>query len=87
MLNEARITINEIDKQMIELFIKRIDAVKKVLIYKKENNLPVFDEKRELEIINKNIELLNNEKLIEYYKIFFDGVLTSSKKFQEDNYE
>ncbi|MFI3251567.1 MAG: chorismate mutase [bacterium] len=87
MLNEARLIINEIDQQMIELFIKRMDAVKKVLIYKKENNLNVFDQKRELEIIEKNIKLLNNKELEKYYQIFFEGMLTASKQYQEDNYE
>ncbi len=87
MLNEARIEINEIDKQMIELFIRRMNAVKKVLMYKIENNLDVLDETRELQIIEKNIKLLNNVELEQYYKIFFQGVLTSSKKYQEDNYE
>lgn len=87
MLNEARITINEIDKQMIDLFIKRMEAVKKVLIYKKENNLKVLDEARELELIEKNVMLLNNDELTKYYKIFLEGMLNASKKYQEDNYE
>lgn len=87
MLNEARIIINEIDKQMIELFVKRMEAVKKVLMYKKENNMKVLDEKRELELIEKNIKLLNNKELEEYYKTFLNGMLTASKKYQEDNYE
>lgn len=87
MLNEARIEINEIDKQLVELFVRRMDAVKKVLIYKKQNNLNVLDEKRELELIEKNIKLLNNKDLEEYYKIFLNGMLSASKKYQEDNYE
>ena len=87
LINEARIKINEIDKKMIELFEERIKAVSDVLKYKKEHNLPVFDEKRELELIEKNISLLSNESLKEYYMIFFKGVLESSKKYQGDNYE
>ncbi len=87
MLGDIRDEINNIDKQMIDLFIKRMETVKKVLIYKKENNLPILDEKRELELIEKNILLLNNKELEKYYNIFFNGVLNSSKNFQEDNYE
>lgn len=85
MLNKIREEINIIDSQMTELFIKRMEIVKKVLIYKKENNMNVLDEKRELELINKNIKLLNNKELENYYRIFFEGVLSSSKKYQEDN--
>lgn len=85
MLNDIRVQINKIDEEMINLFIKRMDIVKQVLKYKIENNLPVLDEKREIEIIEKNIKLLDNKELEKYYKIFFEGVLISSKKFQEDN--
>ena len=87
LIDEARVKISEIDKKMIELFEARIKAVKDVLIYKKQHNLPVFDEKREIELIQKNINLLSDESLKEYYMIFFKGVLESSKKYQGDNYE
>ncbi|MFI3329550.1 MAG: chorismate mutase [bacterium] len=85
MLNDIRKEINNIDEQMIKLFIKRMEIVKKVLVYKQENNLPVLDESREVILIKRNIELLNNKELEKYYNIFFSGVLNSSKKFQEDN--
>ena len=87
LLDEARVKINEIDKKMIVLFEERMAAVLDVLKYKKEHNLPVFDENREIELIKKNLELLQNEALKEYYLIFFNGMLEASKKYQGDNYE
>ena len=87
LINDARNKINEIDKKMVELFEERMRAVLDVLKYKKEHNLPVFDELREIELTKKNIELLQDENLKEYYMIFFKGVLESSKKYQGDNYE
>lgn len=86
MLNDIRLEINRIDEEMIALFKKRIEIVAKVLQYKKENNLPVFDEKRETQLIEKNIKLLNNKELEKYYITFFSGVLKSSKDYQGDNY-
>ena len=86
-LDEARKKINDIDKEMARLFEERMKAVLEVLKYKKEHNLPVFDELREIELTKKNIELLQDENLKEYYMIFFKGVLESSKKYQGDNYE
>lgn len=86
-LNEARLKINEIDQKMIVLFKERMSAVLEVLKYKKEHNLPVFDENREIELIKKNLELLQDESLKEYYLIFFSGMLEASKKYQGDNYE
>lgn len=86
-LNAARIKINKIDEKMIELFKERMTAVLEVLKYKKEHKMPVFDENRELELIKKNVDLLNDESLKEYYLIFLNGMLEASKKFQGDNYE
>ena len=87
LIEKARIKINEIDRKMIELFEERMNVVSDVLKYKKEHNLPVFDEVRELELIKRNTSLLQNKELEEYYLIFLKGVLESSKKYQGDNYE
>lgn len=87
LIEKARIKINEIDAKMIELFKERIQAVMQVLEYKKEHNLAVFDEKREIELIAKNIKLLNDSELEKYYLKFFQGVLESSKDYQRDHYE
>lgn len=87
LIDEARVKINEIDKEMVKLFEERMKAVLDVLEYKKQHNLPVFDEKREIELIEKNINLLQDESLKEYYLIFFKGMLEASKKYQGDNYE
>jgi chorismate mutase/prephenate dehydratase len=87
LISEAREKINAIDEQMVKLFEERMAAVLDVLKYKKEHNLAVFDSKREEEIIKKNVEFLKNKELKEYYLEFFSAVLSSSKKYQEDNYE
>ncbi|MDE5715354.1 MAG: chorismate mutase [Anaeroplasmataceae bacterium] len=83
-LEEARKIINEIDEKMLHLFEERMHASKMVAEYKKENGLPVFDGKREQEIISNHLELLKDKKLAMYYLTFFDGVLTSSKDYQKD---
>ena len=86
-LEKARGVINQIDAMMIELFKVRMKAVKVILEYKKENNLEIFDEARELELLNKNLELLNDQELEQYYKTFFKAVLKSSKDYQGSLYE
>ena len=83
-LNNARETINEIDKEMIELFKKRMKAVEDVVAYKIENNLPVLDSKREDSLIEKNLNILNDKSLEKYYLTFIRGVLESSKDYQKD---
>ena len=83
-LEEARLIINEVDEQLIELFKKRMAASKLVAEYKKENNLPITDSNRETALLNKNLSILNDASLEGYYRTFFEGVLKASKNYQED---
>lgn len=83
-LEQARTIINEVDSKMIELFKERMVAAKMVAEYKKENDLPVLDKAREEALINKNIKLLNDKELEQYYLTFLEGILTASKDFQKD---
>lgn len=87
LIDDARTKINEIDKELVRLFEERMKAVSDVLKYKKEHNLEVFDKKREVELIEKNLSLLEDESLKEYYLSFFKALLETSKKYQEDHYE
>jgi len=48
-LDLARESINEIDKEMIELFKKRMKAVEDVVSYKIENGLPVLDSSKDFQ--------------------------------------
>ena len=82
-LDEAREIINEVDNEMIKLFIKRMAAVSMVAEYKIENDIPVLDSIREDEIKERNLETLSNKVLEKYYLTFFEGVLKSSKDYQK----
>ena len=83
-LEEARLIINEVDLEMIELFKKRMKASKMVAEHKKENNLPVLDKAREEALIAKNVNYLNDKELEKYYLTFLEGMLTASKDYQKD---
>lgn len=83
-LEQARLIINEVDSKMIELFKERMNAARMVAEHKKENNLPVLDKSREEALIKKNIELLNDKELEQYYLTFLEGMLTASKDFQKE---
>ena len=83
-LDEARIKINEIDKQLIDLFKQRMELSKEIGLYKYDNNLPILDEARE-ELLKKNdLILLDDKNLEKYYLMFLEGVLNSSKEYQKD---
>ena len=81
-LEESRIKIDEIDTKMRELFEARMEAVRVVAEYKKENAMPIFDEKRENAVIIKNCEKLENSELKHEYVYFLQSLMKSSKLYQ-----
>ncbi len=56
-MDEYRNQINEIDKEIVKLFTERMGVASKIGEYKKENNLPVKDSRRERELLDKVVEL------------------------------
>lgn len=83
-LEIAREIINDVDKEMILLFKKRMEAAKLVAEHKKENNMAILDQKREDLLKEKNLSLLADKDLEQYYLTFLEGVLTASKDYQKD---
>ena len=61
-LSECRKEIDNIDKELVQLFEKRMNVAINVAKYKIENNLPIFNEAREVEVIKKNVDRLNNKE-------------------------
>jgi glycosidase/chorismate mutase len=83
LLKNARLNINDIDRQMAELFEKRMKAVEDVITYKLNNNLEIFDSSREEEVIKRNLEFIKDEKLKEYYFEYIKSNMEISKKYQK----
>lgn len=81
-LELARQQINEIDKQMAELFEMRMQAVKLVAEYKNEHGIPVLDASREAAILEKNSNLVNDNDIKSYYVGFLQNNMELSKQYQ-----
>lgn len=81
-IKTIRQNINDIDKQIAQLFEKRMIEARKVAQYKIENALPIEDKAREQEVIDKNSLLINDETIKEYYIDFLHAVMDISKKYQ-----
>lgn len=52
-LNEIRKEINSIDEQLVKLFVQRMNCSKDVAEYKKANGVPILNEGREKEILDR----------------------------------
>ena len=81
-LEKARQTINEVDKQMAELFKTRMEAVKAVAEYKRTHGLQVTDNAREAEVIRRNSKMVEDETLKSYYVDYLQHNMDISKNYQ-----
>lgn len=81
-IEEARLKINEIDREMAKLFCERMDAAAEVAEYKKENGLPILDKEREERLVQKNMSYIDNEALRDFYANFIRSTIDISKNYQ-----
>lgn len=83
MIDKYRKDIDATDKQMLDLFITRMDIVHKIIEYKLDNNLPILNKSRETELKDK-LMLSMPDKYKPYYSDFLDNLFSLSKKYQND---
>lgn len=85
-LSTLRGNINEIDNKIVELWAQRMEYSLKIAEYKKENNLPVFDEKREKELLERVSELAG-EELNDYCRELYEKIMTLSRDYQQKYFD
>ena len=84
-MNDLSITrekINEIDNKIIELWKERMELCLSVAQYKKENNLPILDEKREKELLDR-IGNLAGDELDSYARTLYETIMSVSRSYQQ----
>ena len=81
-LKDIRKQITETDNQMAELFSKRMQLVAKVAEYKRVNGLPVYDPKREQQVLANGAERIKDPELKSYYNSFLKSTMEISRRYQ-----
>ena len=81
-LETAREEINDIDRQMAELFEKRMEISAMIGEYKRKNSLPVRDAKRERELTEKNLTYIKKSSLRLLYIEFLNKLMELSRDCQ-----
>ncbi len=81
-LKKIREKITEIDNRMAGLFEARMQQVAKVAEYKRENGLPIYDPKRETEVIAKGEARVTDPELKPYYGQFLQDIMAVSRRYQ-----
>lgn len=81
-LEEARIQIDRIDRDMARLFEERMKVVEDVVAYKLKNHLQVLDSSREQQVIDKNKAYIQHAEFEPFYIEFITHLMSLSRKHQ-----
>ncbi|MBU2563951.1 MAG: chorismate mutase [Actinobacteria bacterium] len=83
-LKKYREEINEIDKNIVDFLNKRAEAVMKIKRLKEDRDVPLYDAKREEELINNIIKYnkgpLYNDNIIQ----IFESILRNVQILEKD---
>jgi len=80
-LDELREQINQMDEEIVALFKKRLKAASGIAAEKKDQNLPVLDQQREQQVMQKVIELAGDEFDM-YVKMLYSTIFDLSRGYQ-----
>ena len=80
-LQNLREQINDIDDQLVKLFVKRMEASAMVADYKKQHNLPIYVPEREREILKKVAQSAGAE-MSNYARVLYSMLFELSRSHQ-----
>lgn len=81
-LKELRDRIDEIDRQLLPLFLERMDMTSKVADYKREHNMAILDKAREREVLESKLAMLTDKSRENDVYEFFSCVMSISRDAQ-----
>ncbi len=80
-LDELRSGIDEVDRELLRLFLRRMELVQQVADYKAANNLPIYQPKREEELLARIGQLAGKELSVPS-QMLFAAMMDISKAVQ-----
>lgn len=80
-LEALRGKIDQIDKELLQLFEKRMDVVSEIAADKKEQGLPILDRKREVEKLEE-LSRMARPGLEQYAHTLYDMIFELSRSYQ-----
>lgn len=81
-LKELRASIDVIDRQIVELFEKRMDVSTGIALAKKEAGLPIYDPKREEEKLKSIESLATKDEYKPFLRELYTNLFEYSKELQ-----
>ncbi|MCD8144460.1 MAG: prephenate dehydratase [Oscillospiraceae bacterium] len=81
-LDLLRGAIDEVDRQIVTLFERRMEVTQRVGEYKKQVGMPVLDPKRERDVLQKKIDWLHDPELKTDVTTLYETIMALSRKQQ-----
>jgi len=81
-LSDYRTQIDEIDDNMVDLFVKRMEIAADIARYKVEHNMSVLNKSREREILSR-VSKRAGEELEGYTRMMFSNIFDLSRSYQK----
>lgn len=78
-LNSLRENLDEVDKQMVALFEKRMALSRHIAEYKKAQGLPVLDAGRESRVLDSRVQMLTDKSLSPSLRDFYVHLMALSR--------
>lgn len=82
-LEEARLGIRAVDKDIAALFERRMHLVAQVALYKKSRSLQVLDPEQEKKVLERGMEDIADPALREYYSALLREYMALSRDYQD----
>lgn len=83
-LTQLRCKIDEIDAQLVNLFVQRMEISEAIGNYKKERNLPIHVPQREAEKL-ESVSALAGDNMASYARSLYETIFSLSRAYQGDN--
>lgn len=81
-LDEIRVEIDRLDREIVALLVKRMEVTRNVAAYKQAHDLPIYQPEREKAVIEK-ISALAGEEYAPYLAAIYQNLMDESKNYQK----
>lgn len=82
-IQELRGRIDEVDDELVALFLRRMEVSAQIGAYKKERGLPIFVPEREQEKL-ADVAAKAGPEMAGYVKRLYDAIFTLSRDYQNE---
>ena len=82
-LAELRLELDQLDREIVSLFERRMGISRQVAQYKQAHDLPVLDTGREAQVISSREAMLKDAALAPSVRVLYETIMALSREEQE----